>query len=275
MGEGAFAAVKPPFNYHGAKTSVAQRVVALLPEHKHYVEPFAGSLAVLLAKQKTTQETVNDLDEDLVLFWRVLRERPDELEQACELTPCSRFEHDLSRERPESLPDLERARRTWVALTQGWSGTTKHKGWTRCVKTTGDALPASKARGIARLPAVAERIRDVVLEHRPALEVVEAYGRSEDALLYVDPPYPQTSQSSYSHPMRGEGEHRELAEALRASNAAVVASGHAVDLYEDLYRGWHRAEIPVRGGNRNGQPIRRTEVLWSNRPLPSAAPEAS
>lgn len=83
----------PPFAYYGGKTQLAERIVATLPPHKHYVEPFAGSLAVLLAKPPTTMETVNDLDGDLMTFWRVLRDRPADLIRACALTPHSRGEN--------------------------------------------------------------------------------------------------------------------------------------------------------------------------------------
>jgi DNA adenine methylase len=86
--------VKPPFAYYGGKTTLAPIIANLLPQHEHYVEPFAGSLAVLLAKTPSRAETVNDLDGDLVTFWRVLRDRPDELERACALTPHSREEYE-------------------------------------------------------------------------------------------------------------------------------------------------------------------------------------
>ena len=72
-----------PFPYFGGKTSHAARIASLLPDHGHYVEPFAGSLAVLLAKPRSRMETVNDLDGDLMTFWRVLRDQPEELARAC------------------------------------------------------------------------------------------------------------------------------------------------------------------------------------------------
>jgi DNA adenine methylase len=84
--------VKPPVTYYGGKTTIAARIVSLLPRHRHYVEPFAGSLAVLLAKPPSPMETVNDIDRDLMTFWRVLRERPADLGRACVMTPHSRRE---------------------------------------------------------------------------------------------------------------------------------------------------------------------------------------
>jgi DNA adenine methylase len=112
--------MKPPFTYFGGKTAIAERIVSLLPPHEHYVEPFAGSLAVLLAKPPSAMETVNDLNCDLMIFWRVLRDQLADLERVCALTPHSRAERNAAY---ESAPDdLERARRVWVTLTQGRGG---------------------------------------------------------------------------------------------------------------------------------------------------------
>jgi DNA adenine methylase len=104
--------VKPPVAYCGGKTTIADRIVALLPEHGHYVEPFAGSLAVLLAKPPSRMETVNDIDQDLI-FWRVLRDRPGDLERACGLTPHSRAEHQLAYQAADD--ELEHARESICA----------------------------------------------------------------------------------------------------------------------------------------------------------------
>lgn len=88
---------------------LAPQIAALLPAHGHYVEPYCGSLAVLLAKQPSAHETVNDIDRRLVTFWRVLRERPGELARACALTPHSRIEHSAA-DPTEDVDDLELAR---------------------------------------------------------------------------------------------------------------------------------------------------------------------
>lgn len=85
--------MKPPIAYYGAKVTIGGQIAALLPDHEHYVEPFGGSLAVLLAKRPSRMETVNDLDGELMTFWRVLRDRPADLQRACALTPHARAEH--------------------------------------------------------------------------------------------------------------------------------------------------------------------------------------
>src|SRR5699024_6772243 len=120
--------VKPPFAYYGGKTTLAPQIAALLPTHDHYVEPFAGSLAVLLAKTPSRAETVNDLDGDLMTFWRVLRDRPTEFERVCALTPHSRAELVVAADL-DVEDDLERARRVFVRLTQSRSHSMKQTGW--------------------------------------------------------------------------------------------------------------------------------------------------
>jgi len=86
--------MKPPFPYFGGKMTIGPAIAALLPPHSHYVEPYFGSGAVLFAKPPSDHETVNDLDQVLVTFWRVLRERPGELARVCALTPHSRVEYN-------------------------------------------------------------------------------------------------------------------------------------------------------------------------------------
>jgi DNA adenine methylase len=260
--------MKPPVSYYGGKTTIADQIVALLPDHHHYVEPFAGSLAVLLAKSPSKMETVNDLDGELITFWRVLRDRGTDLVRAVELTPHSRAEHQAAYE--PAGDDLETARRVWVRLTQGRSGSMRRTGWRHYVDPAGSSIgmPEYLDAYRRRMPPAADRLMGVSLEARPAIDVIQRYGQHPDVLLYVDPPYLRSTRSStnYRHEMPTEVEHRELAEALRAARAAVVLSGYASDLYADLYAGWHRSDIATGTGQGDGWQA-RTEVLWSNRPI--------
>src|SRR5690606_7708278 len=106
---GSGRGLRPPFVYFGGKQKLAATIAGLLPEHTHYVEPFAGSLAVLLAKTPTRLETVNDLDGDLILFWRVLRDRPEDLARVYALTPHSRVGLVTARQVPGDLGHVWRA----------------------------------------------------------------------------------------------------------------------------------------------------------------------
>ena len=264
-----------PFPYFGGKTSQAARITPLLPAHDHYVEPFAGSLAVLLAKPRSKMETVNDLDGDLMTFWRVLRDQPEDLARACALTPHSRAEHDAAY-LLDAADDLERARRVWVVLTQGRAGTMRRTGWRFYRDPAGStySMPAYLNAYADRMELAAERIAGVSLECRDALAVVTEYGSHPDVLLYCDPPYlGSTRATNYRHEMEGAGEHEALLSALFGCKASVVLSGYASDLYDAALAGWSRVEFNAWTGNgiaaaSDKTDGNRTEVLWSNRPLP-------
>lgn len=258
---------RPPFTYFGGKTNMARRIVAHLPAHEHYVEPFAGSLAVLLQKPRARVETVNDINGEIVRFWRVLRDRPLELEFACALTPHSRGEHHDAYEETDN--DVEAARRTWVKLTQGRSSQLRATtGW--CVPSTGPALGMSRylAAYVDRILPCAERIAGVSLENRPALEVIATYGKKSDALIYADPPYLTStrtrSPNAYAVDMGDVESHIELLTALRDCSATVVLSGYPSSLYDETLADWRRVEFAAFTGQGHADGKRR-EVLWINR----------
>jgi DNA adenine methylase len=256
--------------YYGSKVRVAPRIVDLLPEHHGYVEPFCGSLAVLLAKPAARFEVVNDLDGDLMTFWRMLRERTDDLQRLCALTPHSRGEYEASWPIEDDPDDLERARRVWVKLTQGRAGSLRSTGWRYHEAPLGrsSSMPRTLAGYVGRFALVADRLSTVTLECRPALEVIAAYGRDPHNLLYVDPPYLASTRSgtAYRHEMPDDQAHRDLAAALTECKATVVLSGYPSALYRELYDGWDRAEIAASTGQGNTW-SERTEVIWCNRQL--------
>lgn len=264
--------MKSPVPYFGGKIRIGPKIAALLPKHSHYVEPFFGSGAVLFAKDPSPHETVNDLDQVLVTFWRVLRSRPDEFARLCSLTPHSRVEYDLAQPL-DAEGELELARQVFIKLTQGRSGRLKRTGWRHYVNPAGSSasMPRYLTGYVDRLAPAVERLQHVSLEARPALDIIAKYGNEPDVLLYVDPPYLGSTRGydgAYRCEMRSDEEHRELAKALHGARAAVVLSGYPSDL--ELYSGWDRHTITTHTGQ-GGKWDARTEVLWSNREFRTGA----
>ena len=262
--------LKPPFVYYGGKTHLAPKIAALLPPHDHYVEPFAGGLSVLLAKEPSLAETVNDLDGDLVTFWRVLRDQPEELERVCALTPHSVDEFVAANERT-FVTDLEKARRVFVVLTQGREHSLKPRGaggWRRTVKAA-RAVPLPRMRDalVARISAVAERMIGVSLENDDAINIIRRYGREPSVCIYADPPYLGETRGEgggYGIDQRDEEFHREFAAACKEAKASVVISGYDSALYSELFAGWERMDMTTMPTQSQD---RKMEVLWSNRPF--------
>lgn len=95
--------MKSVLRYPGAKNRLAPWICEYIPKHDVYLEPFAGSLAVLFNKPKSHIETVNDLDGEVVNFFRIVRDRESELRRAIELTPFSRSEYEAAYEQTEDI----------------------------------------------------------------------------------------------------------------------------------------------------------------------------
>jgi DNA adenine methylase len=264
------ARLRPVLRYPGAKADLAPWVIRHFPPHEVYVEPFFGSGAVLLAKPRSRSELVNDLDGRIVTFFRVLRDRPEELAVALELTPYARDEAASARAIAEGDGDeLERARAFAVNCWQTRGGVTKRDGGFR-LDPKGSAH-TSIANTWARLPdrvrAAAERLRGVAVENKDAIEVVRQW-HDPDALIYADPPYlgrerqdgaPLEQRRLYDLEM-SEAAHLELLEALDDHPGPVVLSGYDSTLYADRLSLWSL----VTKRDRNDANGHRAEALWLN-----------
>jgi len=179
---------------------------------------------------------------------------------------------------PDGLDDLERARRVFVRLNMTVGKTLRRSSGFAAAFNTNGADHAHKFASLAdHLQAAAERLRRVIIEDRPAVEVIAKYGAA-NAVIYCDPPYLEATRSAlakrrgadYAVEYVTEAEHRELARALHSTAAAVLLSGYPSALYEDLYAGWWRVEHEVDKPSSltsGGRATRGVEVIWSNRPL--------
>lgn len=236
------------FPYFGGKLSHLNFILEHLPYTERYIEPFGGSAAVLLNREPSPIETYNDLDGDVVNFFRVLREQPDELVRQLELTPYSRDEFIKAHAPDAAVDDVERARRFFVRMTQGYnsrSGLADRDvvdgSWSYSIGTIrkGMAKQVAQAEGYHEaLSDVAERLRRVQIENQDAINLIETHDHP-DALFYCDPPYVSDSRKSgeYTHEMCDQ-DHRELARTLRQCDAKVAISNYDSDLMRELYADW-------------------------------------
>jgi DNA adenine methylase len=191
------------FGWYGGKFNHLEWLLPLLPEAHHYCEPFAGSGAVLLNREPSPVETYNDVDGEVVNFFRVLRDQGTQLERAIALTPFSREEfHRAIAGSTQDLSDLERARRFYVRARQtrtGLAQTATLGRWANCKDTSRAGMSGVISRwlgGVEALSDVAERVLRVQIENRPAVDVIRLYD-GRNTLFYCDPPY--------LHTTRGEG----------------------------------------------------------------------
>lgn len=246
------------FPYVGGKNSKLKYILPALPVRRKYIEPCGGSLSVLLNRPVSPIEHANDLDEDVVNAWRVIRHRKEELIEQLRWTLYAYGEFQTAKN-TDIDDDLERARRFWVSVDQGFSNK-RNSTWRSESDTVHNQFREETEDMLER---VRRRLRHVYFHSRPAWEIVEMKDAA-DAVIYVDPPYVQgarTSQALYNVEM-SDDEQRRLAGALGNAKGAVVLSGYRNDLYEELYEGWETIDFGTHTGN-TGRGA-RTETLWFN-----------
>lgn len=268
------------FAWYGGKSSHLTWLLPLLPPTKHFVDVFGGSAAVLMNRDPSPIETYNDIDNGVVNFFRVVREQPDELARLLHLTPYSREERrqafEAIRKDAPTTP-IEKARQFFVLARQTRGESQRRddavlNSW----KFTRDRVIRGMAgyqsqweTGIDGLAAVAARMRRVQIENYPWPRILELYDTPE-TLFYCDPPYlhdtrEYTHTNSYTHEMSAD-DHRKLADALHRCKGLVALSGYPSNLYDELYSGWHRVDMPVTSFAAAGANNERIECLWTNYP---------
>ena len=254
---------RPLLRWHGGKWKLAPWIIRHFPPHKVYVEPFGGAASVLLRKPRAYTEVYNDLDDELVNLFTVTRDHGAELRRLLELTPFARMEFQGSLQ-PSQEP-LERARRLVVRSFMGYgSNACNEQTGFRANTTRTYGTPASNWADLPEaLDSLVQRLRGVIIEQRPAQQVMMAHD-GEETLHYVDPPYALSTRGNrqrYRHELTDE-DHRHLAGVLRSLRGMVVMSGYASPLYQSLFPDW---SMVTRWTMADGARP-RMECLWLNRP---------
>ncbi len=263
---------RPVMRYHGGKWRIAPWIIAQFPKHRVYVEPYGGAGAVLLQKPRSHSEIYNDLWDDVVNVFRVLRD-PDKAEQlrrAVALTPFSRTEM-LESDKPAE-DEIERARRIIYRSYSGFgsaSANSLHKtGFRSNSRMSGNAPSMDWRNWPDHIASFTERLRGVCIESRPALDLIRQHD-AVDTLFYLDPPYVHSTRgmrrrnAAYQFEMTDD-DHRDLANVLSEATGMVFLSGYRSGIYDELYAGWKRID---RKSYADGA-AKRIESLWLN---PAAA----
>jgi len=259
------------FGWYGGKFSHLNWLLPNLPPCFHYCEPFAGSGAVLLNRLPSPVETYNDIDGEVVNFFKVLREQKDLLIEKIALTPFSREEFGIACELNPDISEIERARRFYIRARQvrtGLAQTASIGRWANCKNTSRAGMSGVVRRwlgGVEQLEFIAERLLRVQIENRPAVDVIRLYD-SKETLFYCDPPYIHSTRGdtkSYKFEM-DDYDHRALADMLNAVDGCVAISNYDCELMDELYpaKNWKKILAPQKTIHSTKDV--RQEVLWVN-----------
>lgn len=274
---------KTPLIYRGGKSSLATWIINYFPPHKVFIDVFGGGAAISLAKSPSGVDVYNDIG-DVSRFFEVLRNYGDEVYQFLTFYPFSReafyyaFKQkkvmeatvfpswDIAEYEVVNAPYKVRwAAYYYITILQSFRHEEEDNTW---VMSKGVNLANSFASHVDAFPEIIDRLRNVVIEHKDFLELIEQYD-SSDTLFYCDPPYlpdTWTSGKSYKHEMTRE-QHASFLETIIKIKGQCVISGYPSTMYNMFLskeNGFYTVEKTrlqgIKNSNQDGS--NRTEVLW-------------
>jgi DNA adenine methylase len=266
-----------PFRYPQGSHYLVKTLLSLIPPHHTYVEVFGGAANLLFAKEPSKIEVYNDINSELVNFFRVLRddEKWQKLQEKLLLTPYSREEFNLALQPAEGLDEIERARRFYVRLEMSFAGLGVAFGYSR---TASNNHPRTYFNKIANFELFHQRIRTVVIENLDFEDVFKRYD-TPNTFFFCDPPY-------IEHKVESPGlnlvmpleDHMRLIRTVLQAQGKVLLLGYPHPVYEELERrGWRVRRIRVtvifsKPDQTGGKRRYRDRYVWMNyEPQPSSA----
>lgn len=278
--------ITPPLKWHGGKSYLSDWIIDLMPRHLHYVEPYAGGLAVLLNKnpfderhqwgdkghEQGISEVVNDLNNELTNFWQVLQDETafEKLHRKVQAIPFSQneWDHAALRMIPQHDQDIDAAAAFFVRCRQSRSGGFKVFATLTRNRTRSKMSEQASAwiNCINGLADVHERLKRVVVLCSDAVKVIRQQD-GEKTLFYLDPPYvheTRATTNAYAYEM-DTAAHQALLDTILECKGKVMLSGYPNDLYDTALRGWNRHDREIDNKVSSAASKRKmTESLWCN-----------
>jgi DNA adenine methylase len=254
--------VKGPLAYIGGKNRIATKIIALFPEHVTYVEAFAGGAQTLFHKQPSKVEVLNDIDSDVVTFFRVCQLHHEELVRYLKFAVISREWFDLlEAQDPKNLTDVQRAARFLYLQKNAYAGLVRKRKFAYSVTEPSRFNPES-------IPDLIEdthkRLARVQIEHLPYQQILERYDRPT-TLFYLDPPY--FTRKLYNYNLT-ESDFVELAGRLGGLRGKFVLSLNDLDAVRRIFGRFHIREIELAYTAQQTAGKRFRELLIANYRLP-------
>lgn len=267
----------PPLKWHGGKHYLASQIVALMPPHLHYVEPFAGGLSVLLHKDpEGVSEVANDKNAWLTNFWTVMSSPAlfADFHRFMESTPFSEPVFQAASAvvhrapKPEGIDPVMAAAWFFVCCRQSLAGRMESFAplSRRRVRRGMNEQASAWLTSVEGLQSVHKRLIRVVVLNGDAPRVIQREDGA-DTCFYLDPPYVPDSRSSpdvYAHEMTIE-HHADLLDVSNGCEGKVLISGYDCELYRDRLKNWTVHEFDLPNNAAGGESKRRmTEIVWTN-----------
>jgi DNA adenine methylase len=250
--------MKGPLSYVGGKNRLANKIIALLPKHQTYVEPFAGGAQVLFRKDASEVEVINDMDGELVNFYRIARFHHEELIRCLRFTLLSRkWYEDLAKTDSSSLTDIQRAARYFFLQKCSFGGRVARKNFAIHVTKH----PTFRPKRIPEIINLSyERLQNVQIECLPYEKVIDKYDRPT-TFFYLDPPY--FGVKLYNHNF-SENDFQTLKSRLDSLSGKFLLSINDHPKIRELFGAYRTEEVNLSYSLQKHPGRRYTELLIRN-----------
>lgn len=220
--------VRSPFGYPGAKSRSIKTLLEILPYRDIWIDLYAGSGIVTLARRESGLEVFNDRCAGVTSFFRCVRDpvKCKRLQEWLEATVCSREEFLINRETWEKgdfNDEVERAARWYYCVQHSFAS----KGWSFGRSTSGRSQAGKLYNNLELFWPVCNRLRRTYIENQDWRTIVKDYNTELNhgkIVWYLDPPYWGTS-GIYNHELKKEV-HHEIAQACMKMSGFVALSGY-------------------------------------------------
>lgn len=218
--------------YMGGKSLLANKIIPKIPEHKCYVEVFAGAAWLLFKKEESETEIINDINVNLVTLYRVIKHHLEEFIRYLKWILVARDEFErFKQEKPESLTDIQRAVRFYYLLKAGYAARIENPSFSIAVSSK----PRFNLLRIEEeLSSVHLRLSRVYVENRPYQTIFERFDRP-DTFFYVDPPY-FNCEDYYGKGIFSPADFTILRDILKKITGKFIMSINDAREIRDLYR---------------------------------------
>ena len=251
--------ISSPFKWVGGKSRLRKAIIPLIPSHKCYVEPFGGAGWVLFGKPPSPIEVLNDIDQELINFFRVVKHNPEDLIRSFDLELVSRNEFQrLADTDPGSLSDIDRAHRFYYLIMAGWGGEARYPRFQTSASDGGhgNRLVGALKSLRKRIEPVHDRLRTVIIENLDWTECIDRYDRPT-SFMYLDPPYPGNG-ANYKHNMKSAAEHSAIAERLQSVQSKWMLSSYDTEEVRERFLRYNIIPVQSSSGMRSSKTEART-----------------
>lgn len=262
--------MKTPISYYGGKQKLASTILQLIPEHTLYCEPFVGGAAIFFAKERSRVEVINDVNKEMINFYRTVQNEYVSLEKEIKITLHSRDLHrkaNVIYNNPDMFSEVKRAWAVWVMSTQSFASMLDGSWGYDIAKNTTTTKISNKRTSFTEDYAI--RLQNVQIECADAIRIIKARD-NKNSFFYCDPPYYNSDMGHYDGYTIEDYE--VLLKTLSKLKGKFLLSSYPSPILSTYTKrfGWHQREIKqsVSVANNNGKPRKsKTEVLTANYPL--------